>query len=56
MDLKKLREEIDKIDDEILDLLDKRMSIVKEVGELKLKSNVAIYHPKREKISVSLFG
>lgn len=49
MDLKKLREEIDKIDDEILDLLDKRMSIVKEVGKLKLKSNVAIYHPKREK-------
>lgn len=49
MDLKKLRNKIDKIDDEILSLLDERMGIVKEVGRLKLKSNVAIYHPKREK-------
>ena len=49
MDLKKLRKGIDEIDDEILNLLDKRMSIVREVGALKLKSNVAIYHPKRER-------
>lgn len=49
MDFKELRKNIDKIDDEILNLLDKRMGIVKEIGQLKLKSNVAIYHPKREK-------
>lgn len=49
MDLKELRKEIDEIDDEILKLLDKRMKVVKEVGKVKLKSNVAIYHPKREK-------
>lgn len=48
MDLKDLRNQIDKIDDEILTLLDKRMGIVKEIGKLKLRSNTAIYHPKRE--------
>lgn len=48
MDLKDLRNQIDKIDDEILTLLDKRMGIVKEIGKLKLQSNTAIYHPKRE--------
>ena len=43
-----LRKEIDKIDNEILKLLDKRMGIVREIGHLKQKSNVFIYHPKRE--------
>ncbi len=48
MELKKLRTEIDSIDDEILQLLDKRMNIVKKIGKLKLKTDRAIYHPKRE--------
>ncbi|RAX55167.1 chorismate mutase [Helicobacter sp. 16-1353] len=48
MDLKNLRKSIDKIDNEILNLLDRRMGIVKEIGKLKLQSNAAIYHPKRE--------
>lgn len=43
-----LRKDIDKIDDEILKLLDKRMGIVKEIGRIKLQSNTPIYHPKRE--------
>lgn len=43
-----LREQIDKIDDEILALLDKRMRVVSEVGALKQREKVAIYHPKRE--------
>ncbi|RDU65162.1 bifunctional chorismate mutase/prephenate dehydratase [Helicobacter sp. MIT 14-3879] len=46
--LNNLRDEIDLIDNEILKLLDKRMGIVKEIGYLKLQSNTAIYHPKRE--------
>lgn len=48
MDLNSLRVEIDKIDNELLKLLDKRMGFVKEVGKLKIRSNAAIYHPKRE--------
>jgi chorismate mutase/prephenate dehydratase len=49
LDLKALREEIDKIDNEILKLLNKRMEIVKKVGELKNSSNAPIYRPEREK-------
>jgi chorismate mutase/prephenate dehydratase len=49
LELKKLREEIDKIDNEILRLLNKRMEIVKKVGELKNSSNAPIYRPEREK-------
>lgn len=48
LSLKPLRKKIDKIDDEILQLLDKRMGIVREIGALKLKEKAFIYHPKRE--------
>ncbi|GAX87502.1 chorismate mutase/prephenate dehydratase [Lebetimonas natsushimae] len=49
MDLNKLRKEIDAIDNEILKLLNKRMKIVKKVGEIKNSSNTPIYRPEREK-------
>lgn len=48
-DLKGLRDKIDSVDDEILRLLNKRMSYVKEIGEHKLKSGGSIYRPEREK-------
>jgi len=48
-ELKKLRNEIDNIDNEILRLLNKRMKIVKKVGELKNNTNAPIYRPEREK-------
>ncbi len=48
-ELKKLRKEIDNIDNEILKLLNKRMEIVKKVGELKNNTNAPIYRPEREK-------
>jgi len=47
--LQVLREQLDKIDNEILKLLNERMQIVKKVGELKHKSGGAIYRPEREK-------
>ncbi len=46
--LKQLRQQIDAIDDEILELLNKRMEVVKAVGELKNSSNAPIYRPERE--------
>ncbi|WP_024786836.1 prephenate dehydratase [Lebetimonas sp. JH369] len=49
LDLKKLREEIDKIDNNILKLLNKRMEIVKKAGEVKNSSNTPVYRPEREK-------
>lgn len=47
-ELKKLRNEIDAIDDEILKLLNRRMEVVQKVGELKNKNNAPIYRPERE--------
>ncbi len=48
-DLKDFRDKIDKLDNEILRLLNERMSYVKEIGTLKAKSGGSIYRPEREK-------
>ncbi|MEQ9305675.1 MAG: chorismate mutase, partial [Marinoscillum sp.] len=50
--LDELRKQIDQIDDELIKLLNKRMDIVKQVGELKRTDNTAIYRPEREKAIV----
>ena len=44
-----LRREIDRIDDQILGLLNDRARIAVEVGELKAKSGSVVYRPEREK-------
>ena len=43
------REAIDSIDNEVLELLNKRMKVVERVGEIKSDSGGAIYRPEREK-------
>ncbi len=43
------REAIDSIDNEMLDLLNKRMKVVERVGEIKHDTGGAIYRPEREK-------
>ena len=45
-DLNKLRDDIDKIDTKLLDLISKRASIAQEVG--KIKNDGVIYRPERE--------
>ena len=47
--LKELRQEIDSIDDELITLLNKRMTIVRKVGELKNDTDAPIYRPERER-------
>jgi len=47
--LENLRNRIDAIDNKLIDILNERMSVIKEVGELKRVSNTAIYRPEREK-------
>ncbi len=49
MTLDEVRKEIDKIDDDLLQLLNKRMHWVQKVGEIKNKSKEIIYRPEREK-------
>ena len=47
--LQECRDAIDSVDNEILELLNKRMKIVERVGEIKNDSGAAIYRPEREK-------
>ncbi|WP_086303895.1 prephenate dehydratase [Campylobacter devanensis] len=49
MSIDELRVGIDKIDNEILGLLNQRMEFVKKIGELKVGSNAPIYRPERER-------
>lgn len=49
MDLQDLRNRIDTLDDQMLAILNERMELVHEVGELKRSSNSIIYRPEREK-------
>lgn len=48
-ELKRLRGEIDKIDEEILNLLNKRAKIVLEIARIKRRENSSFYSPEREK-------
>ena len=45
-----LRNEIDQLDNKIMELLDKRFEITKQVGLLKKESNTKILDAKRETI------
>ncbi len=49
MDLNALRQKIDDLDGALLDILNQRMEIVREIGQVKRKSNAIIYRPEREK-------
>jgi chorismate mutase/prephenate dehydratase len=44
-----LRRRIDEIDNQLIDILNERMSVIKQVGSLKRSTNTAIYRPEREK-------
>jgi chorismate mutase len=48
-DLIKFREEIDKIDKSIIELLKKRKDTAKKIGEYKKQNNLPIIDEKREK-------
>jgi chorismate mutase/prephenate dehydratase len=47
--LKELRERIDRIDEEILRLLNERAEIAKEIGNIKKRENLEIHVPERER-------
>lgn len=48
MTLQELRVQIDAIDDEIVALLERRLQVARQIGELKTRLNVEVYHPQRE--------
>lgn len=47
-DLKKLRDDIDSIDEELITLFQKRMETVLKVAEYKKKNNIPILNANRE--------
>ncbi len=51
--LQECRDAIDRIDNQILALLNERMSVVERVGEIKNESGGAIYRPEREKAIIA---
>lgn len=48
MNLNKIRNKINKIDNNLIKLLSQRQKVSKEIGIFKLKNNLPIYNPKRE--------
>ena len=54
MNLDEIRKEIDKVDQGIIDLLDKRFKLVEEVYEYKVKNNIPIVQNGREKQVIDL--
>jgi len=49
LDLDKLRKEVDIIDEEIMSLLKKRLSITEKIISLKTKNDIPLKDAKREK-------
>ncbi|MEM8953116.1 MAG: prephenate dehydratase [Verrucomicrobiota bacterium] len=57
MSLEDLREKIDRVDDQLIALLNERADLVHEVGEIKKEGGLEIYAPEREeKLLKSLVG
>lgn len=49
MSLEILRDEIDKIDNQLIELYQRRMELSKKVAAYKLENGMTIFHPEREK-------
>ena len=50
MDLNEIRQEIDKIDSQLIELLERRMDCTKAVGEYKQAHNIPILDTKRQQL------
>ncbi len=49
MDLNTIREELDRLDNQLLEIINERFELVLKVGEIKNKTKTPIYRPEREK-------
>jgi chorismate mutase len=50
LDIDKLRERINQLDDQLLCIFNERAALAVQIGEIKKELNLAIYDPKREKL------
>lgn len=53
MDLNLLRDEIDKIDSQLVELFVKRMTVVEKVAIYKIENDLSVFHPEREKAVIT---
>lgn len=51
--LNKYREQIDKIDNDLIELLEQRFEITRQVGEYKKENNIEVLNSDRERAIVS---
>ncbi|MCL2130773.1 MAG: chorismate mutase [Treponema sp.] len=49
MDLEELRREIDRIDDKLVELFEKRMDVSSTIAGFKKERNIPLHDPEREK-------
>lgn len=49
MDIEQLRQEIDRLDQELLRIFNERAGIALKIGEIKKEKGLAVYDPEREK-------
>lgn len=49
MDIEQLRQEIDRLDQELLRIFNERAGIALKIGEIKKERGLAVYDPEREK-------
>jgi len=50
MGLEELRNEIDEIDKDIIELLGKRFEATKKIGQVKIQYGFPLYQPEREQV------
>tara|TARA_B100000886_G_C20384730_1_gene475522 strand:- start:311 stop:571 length:261 start_codon:yes stop_codon:yes gene_type:complete len=50
--LEKIRDDLDKIDDEIMVLITKRLTLAKKIGKLKKAAGKNVFDPKRESLII----
>ncbi|MBE0597235.1 MAG: chorismate mutase [Desulfuromonadales bacterium] len=49
MDIDSIRQEIDRMDDELLRIFNARASLALKIGEIKKQRGLAVYDPSRER-------
>ena len=47
-EIKQIRQRIDEIDDQLLDLINQRLRAARDIGKIKNHSGTAVVDPKRE--------
>ena len=52
MSLELLRQQIDELDEQIIGLLNRRMEVVKQIGQFKRDQKTVVYRPEREKFII----